>query len=949
MPLRGIFLYLAASYGTRNPNNHDPEIGLEIRPEDTLEPTGDRNGADNDEEALNEENIRLNEEEADDVEADVTEDPLDLNSRRFRRFSSVQTAVTSFSKSLTLMDQPTWFQKAKCFVFPPKEDIESFTPNYRYIPIISGLLVPFSILLEIPGLTQHWYVRTENNQVIEQRENPVLLDVGLGVSLACAIIANLCLIMRFLEKRVKTMTILCVAFLTLHDLINIVTMIIFGVVHRFRDGFTYGQPFWMTVCSTAASTITNATLIWDLCRTPNFNKSGSGLTRKQRTLVIIIMVLFGYTCIGALINSILLKLSFIDGLYFTLVTIETIGFGDIVPKTPGSRAFVCAYSAIGFLNLGVAIVMCRETVLEAMDVAYRKRAAKVKAQWQEAKKWRHVEARWRRAIEWRLKAMGVPVWIRDKKWRGRGAGGGTQIVKNSGFLFTWAGFTNHKAGLSHSMHGPSGMRLNLDALTHAQLEASALEAGVSLDTLLPVDFLPAQRMSVHNTEANLAANSSMAPSWINQALASHFENVFRPTQACTLTHARLGGMSALLTRFAVATALTHAAAPDEPPNEGGSSNQNGDPINNAALSGETSKNPQAGQSQTGEMDQGRSHLDFKAIPERLSAYLGLETMQDLDKKAFYSKLIIAWSLFFVFWTIGSAVFMATEGWSYGISMYFCFVAFTSIGYGDYHPDTPAGRSIFVVWAILGVGTMTILISVIQDASGSRYQSATYTRVFSKAVKRYRQRTQRDLVSGRTGRRSYHRGRTFTQGDPSPRSQGKARSTSYSSSVFPSSQTRTDEIANVHREAQESLEALPNHVLRHAKIFHAYIRLVIDDTNTLYTHKGSSARVNGDVPDLSGHLRRLLDEIAGVGGIGRFTKEEILQDPQARHTLSVLTMEKALHQMIEEAEDVMDALQERDELVAQERRQQTEHNESDSEEDNGASSEVPEGIPEVSAQ
>lgn len=54
-------------------------------------------------------------------------------------------------------------------------------------------------------------------------------------------------------------------------------------------------------------------------------------------------------------------------------------------------------------------------------------------------------------------------------------------------------------------------------------------------------------------------------------------------------------------------------------------------------------------------------------------------------------------------------------------------------------------------------------------------------------------------------------------------------------------------------------------------------------------------------------------------------------------------------MIEEAEDVMDAVQERDELVAQERRQQTEHNESESEGDNGASSEVSEGILEVSAQ
>ena len=363
------------------------------------------------------------------------------------------------------------------------------------------------------------------------------------------------------------------------------------------------------------------------------------------------MVLFGYTCIGALINSVLLKLSFIDGLYFTLVTIETIGFGDIVPKTPGSRAFVCVYSAVGFLNLGVAIVMCRETVLEAMDVAYRKRVAKVKARWQEAKKWRRVEARWRRAIEWRLKAMSVPVWIRDKKWHVRGAGGETQSINNSGFLFTWAGFTNHKTRLSHSVHGPSGMRLNLNALTHAQLEASALEAGVSLDTLLPVDFLPVQRIPVHNAEANVAANASMAPSWINQTLASHFENVFRPTQASTLTHAGLGGMSALLTRFAVATALTHAVAPDEPPNEGGPSNQNGEPINDAVLSGETSKNLQAAQTQTGEMDQERSQIDFKAMPERSSDYLGLETMQDLDKKAFYSKLIIAWSLFFVFWTV----------------------------------------------------------------------------------------------------------------------------------------------------------------------------------------------------------------------------------------------------------------------------------------------------------
>lgn len=38
------------------------------------------------------------------------------------------------------------------------------------------------------------------------------------------------------------------------------------------------------------------------------------------------------------------------------------------------------------------------------------------------------------------------------------------------------------------------------------------------------------------------------------------------------------------------------------------------------------------------------------------------------------------------------------------------IAFTTTGYGDYTPTSPAGRSVFVVWALLGVATMTILIS-----------------------------------------------------------------------------------------------------------------------------------------------------------------------------------------------------------------------------------------------
>lgn len=58
------------------------------------------------------------------------------------------------------------------------------------------------------------------------------------------------------------------------DILNIVTVAIFGVNHRFDDGFTYGEAYWMTICSTVVSLITNVTLIWDFVRTPNFAQSG---------------------------------------------------------------------------------------------------------------------------------------------------------------------------------------------------------------------------------------------------------------------------------------------------------------------------------------------------------------------------------------------------------------------------------------------------------------------------------------------------------------------------------------------------------------------------------------------------------------------------------------------------------------------------------------------------
>jgi len=241
-------------------------------------------------------------------------------------------------------------------------DTPEIVKTYRLLPIFSGVMIPFSIMLSIPSLTGHWYIRTENNVTIESRPNTLLLDVALGFSMACAVLASAFLVIRFAERCVKHMTLASIAFLTLHgqyvpltylvlnihtfkhrsDLINIPAVTIFGIIHRFDDGFTYGQSFWFSVCSTVIATTTNITLVVDYATTKDFGTSGefrpqsssewtmkrppgSGLTSKQRSLVIIVMILLSYISLGSFIQSKLLDIPFLSALYFSVASLESIG------------------------------------------------------------------------------------------------------------------------------------------------------------------------------------------------------------------------------------------------------------------------------------------------------------------------------------------------------------------------------------------------------------------------------------------------------------------------------------------------------------------------------------------------------------------------------------------------------------------------------------------------
>lgn len=91
----------------------------------------------------------------------------------------------------------------------------------------------------------------------------------------------------------------------------------------------------------------------------------------------------------------------------------------------------------------------------------------------------------------------------------------------------------------------------------------------------------------------------------------------------------------------------------------------------------------------------------------------------------WNNLIISVIVFGIVWSCGAVIFWLLENnWSYFDALYFCFVCLLTIGYGDYTPQSNAGRPFFVVWSLVAIPTMTMLISQMSDTVVSGFKNGT---------------------------------------------------------------------------------------------------------------------------------------------------------------------------------------------------------------------------------
>jgi Ion channel len=170
----------------------------------------------------------------------------------------------------------------------------------------------------------------------------------------------------------------------------------------------------------------------------------------------------------------MMTLTFLDGLFFAIVTTLTIGFGDIVPKTAAQRIVVCFYAAFGIVILGAAVRLTSEAILEGLEVGYRRRLREYRKRRHERKHERQQVRRWRVAVEERLVERGIDVWTPDKPAPG---------LSPLSPLDTRP--TLHRRG---TFGIQQAMYLNTEALPPDVLESAAQEAGVPAEKFIGRKF-----------------------------------------------------------------------------------------------------------------------------------------------------------------------------------------------------------------------------------------------------------------------------------------------------------------------------------------------------------------------------------------------------------------------------------------------------------------------------
>jgi len=242
--------------------------------------------------------------------------------------------------------------------------------DYRHLPLISGLLIAFSLFLNFFATTNNtWLLKTY--PPVDEYKNNIVMQFLLWITLFIALGNTICLFIRLFEKSLLRATNLCIMLCLIQGTILVVLVLLFALFNPLKEELEYSEGFFSAIQASCICFLSASFLYFDKMTTIDFESKGSGFSRVQRKLVIFVSIAILYVSIGTYIFMRMEPWSSKESMFFIITTLTTIGFGNRAPKNDHSRLFIILYSIGGMAILAYTISVISEVLKENVMVSFQ--------------------------------------------------------------------------------------------------------------------------------------------------------------------------------------------------------------------------------------------------------------------------------------------------------------------------------------------------------------------------------------------------------------------------------------------------------------------------------------------------------------------------------------------------------------------------------------------------
>ncbi|CCE64600.1 hypothetical protein TPHA_0I00940 [Tetrapisispora phaffii CBS 4417] len=236
-----------------------------------------------------------------------------------------------------------------------------------YFPVITACMGPIANALSVACAVEKWREKWEivdGSYVSYELDDPAVIFTLNIISFVIGICSNGVLILHFAQKvSYQTSQIINITGWTVSGLLLLVDVVVSSIRYTYRYDYHLNIGFWFAVITCAlyfccALVLSLHYVGYKLRKYPaRFN-----LVKNERA-VMVFTVLFSIWLIwGAGLFSGLLHINYCTAMYFSVVSLLTVGLGDILPKTVAAKIMILVFSLSGVLLLGLIIVMTRDII-----------------------------------------------------------------------------------------------------------------------------------------------------------------------------------------------------------------------------------------------------------------------------------------------------------------------------------------------------------------------------------------------------------------------------------------------------------------------------------------------------------------------------------------------------------------------------------------------------------